>query len=346
MDYHFRNLIMEGGGVKGIAYVGALQALDTLGILQNITHVGGTSAGAINALLLGLSFSVDEMAGILYSMDFKNFLDDDWGVIRDTRRLLHEYGWYKGEFFRKWVAQLIALKAGNTEATFADIHKQARAKGFKDMYFTGTNLSTGYCEVFSYEHTPRMCVADAIRISMSIPLYFSAVRVDPRGDVYVDGGVLSNYPIKMFDRRKYITQDSGARTTDYYDDRNRELLLENKTFSNYVYNKETLGFRVDSAEEIALFRDHSEPPVHKIDDFFSYIRSLIETVVSAQQNVHLHSDDWQRTIYIDTLGVKTTDFDIDDEIKRSLVTSGNRHVLAYFDWYDRTRTVNDLYGGH
>jgi predicted patatin/cPLA2 family phospholipase len=69
--------------------------------------------------------------------------------------------------------------------------------------FMGTNLSTGFSEVFSAEHTPRMCVADAARISMSIPLFFAAIR-NPRGDVYVDGGVTDNYPIKLFDREKYV----------------------------------------------------------------------------------------------------------------------------------------------
>lgn len=346
MDYHFKNLIMEGGGVKGIAYVGALETLEELGILQNITRVGGTSTGAIQAVLLGLGFSVDEIAGILWSMNFSNFLDDSWGVIRDTHRLIHDYGWYKGNFFRKWVAQLIAIKAGNTEATFADVHKQASAKGFRDMYFTGTNLSTRYCEVFSYEHTPRMCIADAVRISMSIPLFFSAVRIGPRDDVYVDGGVLSNYPVKIFDRQKYASSDAAARPTKYYQEHNQQLLDEGRNVSAYIYNKETLGFRLDSAEEIAVFRDHSEPPVYKINDFFTYIRALIETVTGAQQNIHLHSDDWQRTIYIDTLGVKTTDFDIDDDTKHSLVASGRRGVRAYFSWYDKTRTVNDLYGTH
>lgn len=58
MAYHFRNLVFEGGGVKGIAYVCALQVLDAKGILHDIRRVGGTSAGAINAVLLGLNFSV------------------------------------------------------------------------------------------------------------------------------------------------------------------------------------------------------------------------------------------------------------------------------------------------
>ena len=57
MSYHFKNLVFEGGGVKGIAYVGAMEILEKRGILQNIERVGGTSAGAINAVLLALNYS-------------------------------------------------------------------------------------------------------------------------------------------------------------------------------------------------------------------------------------------------------------------------------------------------
>jgi len=76
MDYPFRNLVFEGGGVKGVAYVGALATLEEKGILEQIQRVGGTSAGAINAVLLALDYSRREMLDVLLEMDFKSFLDD------------------------------------------------------------------------------------------------------------------------------------------------------------------------------------------------------------------------------------------------------------------------------
>jgi NTE family protein len=92
MAYPFKNLIFEGGGVKGIAYVGAMEVLKAKGILKNIKRVGGTSAGAINALLFGLNFSNSETMQILSSLNFNNFLDDSWGYIRDSKRLINEFG--------------------------------------------------------------------------------------------------------------------------------------------------------------------------------------------------------------------------------------------------------------
>ncbi|HET6364250.1 MAG TPA: patatin-like phospholipase family protein [Nitrospirota bacterium] len=97
-DYNFKNLIFEGGGVKGIAYLGSLAVLAEKGILQNMRRIGGTSAGAINAILLGLGFSPDETKDIPWSLDFNKFMDDSWGIVRDTDRLVKDFGWYKGDF--------------------------------------------------------------------------------------------------------------------------------------------------------------------------------------------------------------------------------------------------------
>lgn len=333
MSYHFRNLVFEGGGVKGIAYSGALEVLKEKEILPNIKRVGGTSAGAIAALLVGLNYTAEEIKNIISELHFRQFLDDTWGIIRDTRRLISQFGWYRGNFFREWVGNLISAKTGNSEATFHDIQKLKETNNFKDLYFIGTNLSTKFAEVFSHEHTPRMCVADAVRISMSIPFVFTAQR-SPRGDCYVDGGVLDNFPIKLFDRRKYVERFST--TPDYYQKHNQQLQEEGKKISPYVYNQETLGFRLVSGSEIAIFRDHAEPPRHDINDFFAYTWSLIETILESQQNQHLHSDDWHRTIYIDTLGVRTMDFGIDSAKKEALVESGRRCTEKYFAWYDNT----------
>ena len=195
MSYNFSNLVFEGGGVKGIAYIGVLDVLADREIISGIQRIGGTSAGAINAILLGIGFTSKETKDILWSLNFNDFMDDSWGVVRDTNRLIEKFGWYKGDYFRNWIGKLIKEKTGNSESTFADIEAMKDKRNFKSLYFMGTNLSTSFTEVFSAEHTPRTCVADAVRISMSIPLFFAAKRCI-RGDVYVDGGVLDNYPIE------------------------------------------------------------------------------------------------------------------------------------------------------
>ena len=331
MTYHFRNLVFEGGGVKGAAYLGAMQVLEEKGILPDIERVGGTSVGAINAILVALGFSNSEQRDILFKLNFKNFLDDSWGVFRDVTRVMKKFGWYKGDRFQEWISSLVKEKLGNSDATFQNL-KEANKP---DLYVYGTNLSTHFGEVFSIEHSPTMRIADAVRISMSLPLFFAAVR-NTRNDVFVDGGCLNNYPIKLFDREKYIHSDNQGKMalkTDYYGKENERFLKEHPGRSPYVYNRETLGFRLDSKEEIAAFR-YGEIQHEKIDYFFEYVRSLVKTILDCQSNIHLHSDDWHRTIYIDTLGVSTTDFDLSNDVKRELEKSGRKGTELYFEWFD------------
>jgi len=201
MDYNFKNLVFEGGGIIGIAYAGALDVLEEKNILSNIIRVGGSSAGAIIALMVGLSYSNDDIKKILWNTDFNKFLDDSPGIIRNTLRVINKYGWYKGNAFKLWIEKIIEEKTGNSNSTFKDVFSMKEKFGFRDLYFIGTNLSTRFSEIFSYEHTPDMKISDAIRISMSIPIFFSAVRTS-NNDVYIDGGVLENYPIQLFDSKR------------------------------------------------------------------------------------------------------------------------------------------------
>ena len=118
---------------------------------------------------------------------------------------------------------------------------------------------------------------------------------------------------------------------NYYDASNASKPAKS---SPYVYNKETLGFKLDSEVEVAMFRDGAEPSPEDVEDFFDYGKALIKTIMNAQDNTHIHGNDWQRTVYIDTLKVNTTDFDLSDEKKQALVESGANGVKDYFKWYD------------
>ena len=333
MSIQFRNLVFEGGGVKGIAYVGAMRVLEQRDLLKDIVRVSGTSAGAINALIFALGYDVISQRQIIDSVDFKNFMDNSFGVIRDIRRLAKEFGWYKGDFFQTWIGDIIKEKLGNENATFNDLKEAGKA----DLYMSGTNLSTGYAEFFSAERHPDMPLATAVRISMSIPLFFAAVRYGDRNDVYVDGGVIRNYPVKIFDRLRYINTDNevyAARNTDYYNKENAVFSLEKPGRSPYVYNRQTLGMRLDSQDEIALFRYNEPLKGKEIKSFTDYAKALLASIMSVQENQHLHSDDWQRTIYLNTLDVKATDFTLTDEVKKALINEGIKGAENYFRWFE------------
>ena len=336
-QYPFKNLVFEGGGVKGIAYVGALTRLNDEGILQNIKRVAGTSVGAMVATLVGLGFTAAEISDILWKINFQNFLDNSWGIIRNTNRLLTEYGWYKGDFFRDLMADFIQQKTGDGEITFGKL-EQRRKEGepFRDIHLIGADLTTGLSVVFNAEKTPEVKIADAARISMSIPLFFAVVR---RNDhILVDGGLLDNYAIKIFDQSNLVEDKNNIRKTDYYNKINEQLRIKKTraklTGIEYVYNKETLGFRLDAKDDINLFLNQGDAPEKEIKSLYSYTKALVTTLIDFQTNTHLHSDDWQRTVYIDTLGVNSLGFDISDTMKKALVESGYNYTSAYLDWYN------------
>ena len=332
MSYHFENLVFEGGGVKGVAYVGALEVLEGEEILKNIKRVGGTSAGSIIALLVGLGYKINEIKEELEKMSMKNFMDDDIGAIRDIYRLLFNgYGWFKGDVFMEWIEEIIYKKTKNKNSTFKDIKGNPE---FKGMFFQGTNLSTHFVETFSTEEKQceDMLLKDAIRISMSIPLFFKSVK---RNDCYyVDGGVLSNYPVRLFDDKKYISNEKHYSIPDYY-----EEIRKIKEDTSYVYNKETLGFRLDSKDKIGIFRGTARPKNNEVNSFFDYTWHLIATLMESQENTHLTEHDKDRTIYIDSLNISTVDFDIDCEERQKLIDSGRLSTETYLKKYTNDREV-------
>ena len=85
-----------------------------------------------------------------------------------------------------------------------------------------------------------------------------------------------------------------------------------------------------------MFRDGDSPSSHDIKNLLEYTTDLVSTLMNAQDNKHLHSDDWHRTIYIDSLGVSTTDFDVDHKQKNALVRSGRKSTQDYLKWWGDT----------
>lgn len=320
--YKFRNLVFEGGGVKGIAYAGALQALEEAKILPDITRVAGTSAGAITATLLALGAGSKDIAAIVGGTDFKQFMDAGFpgsGILR----LVNDYGWYKGDAFSDWIKGIIQRYTGNPELTFVGLRalRNRPGKAYRDLYVVGTDLSKQQPMVFSADDTPGVPLWQATRTSMSIPLFFQAVKQD--GDVRVDGGVTWNYPVDLFDDRKYLSDPkAGAKpaTPTVYD-------------KDQVYNKETLGFRVDTLDEIAAEKASWKLPPQDVDNLVDYITALIGFMTDMANKAHLSEQDWHRTVFIDAAGIGATDFSLSDAQIRMLTANGLKGARDYLKWY-------------
>lgn len=332
----YRNLVMEGGGIWGIAYGGALQELQRRGVLTSIERVGGTSAGAIQAALLAVGYAPDSIITILNETPVQRLNDGRGMFVGGSRRLLKQYGWYRGDQLTTYLCELVARRTHRPNLTLGELHEltQAYPGRFRDLYTTGTNLTLQRVQVFSYETTPTMRVADAVRISMSIPLYFRAVLLDsanhvvtrPRPgqpvQVLVDGGLLANYPLNLFDQPHYYRQP-GALVS--------QSLPSDKQGHVSTINPETLGLRLDRAAQIALDtlpRGHRELAHYEVRDFRTYVGALYTV---ALENLNpTQPADWPRTISINTLGVSQKVRRLSLAQKAELLESGRQGVRAFF----------------
>lgn len=318
----YRNLVMEGGGAKGVAYGGALIELESRGILSQIQRVGGTSAGAIQACLLSVGYSGEEIAKIIAETPIETF-NDGGTVFGAGKRFLKKFGWYEGKSFLGTVKKLVTDKTNKPDLTFAELHELAKVVPFRDLYVTGVNLSKQKLEVFSYETYPDMRICDAVRISMSVPLYYKAVCVNPKGliienpipsdncNIFVDGGLLHNYPIDIFDQTKYLS--NAADTT------------ENKP----IFNSETIGLRLERCEQIdheTHLKEGLAP--YDIQDFKTYVSALYNVVT---ENVSRPKpEDTTRTIYINDNDMNARIRKISEEEKHKMMLCGRMGVIEFF----------------
>ncbi|GAB2773195.1 NTE family protein [Hymenobacter luteus] len=328
----YRNLVMEGGGIRGIAYGGALQELEERGVLAGLRRVGGTSAGAIQAALLAVGYSAQEIQGVVNNTPVQRLNDGRLMFFGGSTRLIKQYGWYRGDEFSRYLSELVARKTQRPDLTLGQLHALAQEEPtrYRDLYTTGTNLTTQRMQVFSYESHPDMRVADAVRISMSIPLYFRAVLLDEQGhvvrrptkgqevEVLVDGGLLANYPINLFDHPRYLAVGAAPAAA----------LPTPTTF----VNPETLGLRLDRAEQIAYDTQpggRQQLAPYPIQDFGSYVGALYTL---ALENLNpTQPEDWPRTISINTLGFNPKIKRMSEAQKRQLMESGRVGAQAFFE---------------
>jgi NTE family protein len=336
MNHNFKNLVFEGGGVKGIAYGGALDVLDQMKILPGIERVAGTSAGAITAALLALGYTSAEVSKIVAATDFSDFEDKSWFFPSNVYGLLKKYGWYKGDAFKTWMGKYVKEKTGNENFTFADLEnaiKNDNEKGFRSLHTVATNLTQQSAEVFSAAHSADTTIKDAVRMSMSIPLFFQSVKNRNKDNIksyiMVDGGVTYNYPVDLFDETKYLSNPENGVADEHTNDRD-----------DHVFNYETLGLRLDSKKAIKYAAHDWQNPPADISDIKSYASALVNFMMETANKAHLTEEDYNRTVFIATGGVGATDFKLTQAQIDMLISNGEKGVKKFFDWKDNDATAN------
>jgi len=308
------DLVLEGGGVKGIALVGAISVLAEHG--YRFHRVAGTSAGSIVGSLVAADMPIAELEETMRSVDYGRFKDestvDRLGPLGKAASLVVESGIYEGRYLHTWLGNLLAAHGVHTfnDLRVTDPGSDLPADRAYRLVVMASDISHRQLRRLPWDYPVfgMQCVdvpvADAVRASMSMPFFFEPVKLREQhtGDEtwLVDGGMLSNFPVDVFDRH----DDEPPRWP-------------------------TFGIKLSSRAK-ALGRDNT--PLHGT---LGMTRAMISTMTGFFD--HLHLDDPSvvaRTIFVDTLGVQSTDFDLDRETQQALFTSGQRAARDFLDGSD------------
>ena len=285
--------------------------LDDHGLLGGVRRIAGTSAGAITAALLAAGGRVDGLKHAVLDTDFADFLDGRWGILGEARRLFSQFGLHQGNRFEEILARYLKEFCGHSNLTFGELRDLALKEParYRQLFVVASNITYDRAEVLCAENHPDMPVATAIRTSMSIPIIFKPVKF--AGSVYVDGGLSWNYPIDVFDHlNPHDAQPRGlnARVED------------------------TLGFVLTDTQNEIIENGEWKTVAQETSTLTDYLKAIGEFMYETANHQHLHQGDVFRTVFIDDLGVKTTDFNVVDSVIKQLVESGKQATRDYLTY--------------
>lgn len=302
------DLVLEGGGVKGIGLVGAISVLEEAG--YTFARVAGTSAGALVGSLVAAGMSSARMHDVMEALDYTKFSDetliDHVPLIGKELSLLIDHAMYKGDYVRTWIA---AQLAGAGVHTFADLAEDDPASSLPAdqryrLVVNASDVSRGQLLRLPWSYRPdfgldphAQRVADAVRASVSIPFFFQAVQLKPamgKPSTVVDGGMLSNFPVAIFDR----TDGKPPRWP-------------------------TIGVKLSARQPADMIRHH-------IEGDLSLAEAMLGTMMGWYDQMHLDDPGVvARTIFVDTTGVVATDFAITAAQRLQLFDNGQRAARAW-----------------
>jgi NTE family protein len=275
--------VFSGGGIKGLALIGAYQAIEERGL--RFKRVAGTSAGAIVAAFIAAGYSSGELKDIMEEVNIKKLLATNAGIsipFIKWFRIYYRLGLYKGAVLENWIEQ--KLKARGIY-TFADLPE-------KSLRVIASDLSNGRLLVLpddleKYGIAPETFpVARAIRMSASLPYFFEPVKLRSLEGIslLVDGGVLSNFPMWLFDRE------------------------------NVKKIRPVIG--------VKLSHNSIERPKNKVNNAIELYSALFQTMKDAHDSRYISRKHEKNIIFIPTEGVQTTEFELSKDKKNELIQMG------------------------
>ncbi|WP_421379539.1 patatin-like phospholipase family protein [Bacillus salacetis] len=283
--------VFSGGGIKGLAMIGAYKAIEEKGI--RFKRLAGTSAGAIIAGFIAAGYKSDHLLQIMDEIELTDLLDkkallSSVPLVR-WLRVYWKLGLYKGDALEEWLEEKLRVRG---IYTFADLAPGA-------LRVIASDLSNGRLMVLPDDlekyGIPKETfpVARAIRMSASLPYFFEPVRLKSLEglSLVVDGGVLSNFPMWLFDKE------------------------------NTKKVRPVLGIKLSPSIQ--------ERPKNEIHNAIDMYGALFQTMKDAHDSRYISRKHATNIIFIPTEGVLTTEFELTDEKKRELAEYGYIKAIEF-----------------
>ena len=287
--------VFSGGGLKGFALVGAYQVFEEQG--YQFHRVAGTSAGAILASFIAAGYTSKEIEGLLDELDVSSLLDPRRTILTlpfiKWINLYWRLGLYEGRALENWFIEKLTKKG---IYSFSDLP-------LGSLKLIASDLTNGRILVLPddlerYGIEPQsFSVARALRMSCGIPFFFEPVKLKVgSGDtVVVDGGVLSNFPLWLFDN------EHGKKA------------------------RPVLGLK--------LSNDQQEMDGRKISNALNLFEALFSTMKNAHDERYISRKHENNIIFIPVNGYSATQFDLEDETKNELIEIGRNRTSQFLKFW-------------
>ena len=181
-------IVLSGGGIRGLSYVGVFLELEKKGFLKNVKEILGVSCGAFFGFAYSIGYTPNEMLEFVESFDFSLVQNIEPDIAFE---FLSQFGIDDKTQLKKLLFSLLKNKGFNIDSTFKDLYNKTKFT----LRCYASNLNMCKLDEFSYELTPNVCIVDALLASMCIPGYFIPSIIN--NFTYVDGGLINNFPIDL-----------------------------------------------------------------------------------------------------------------------------------------------------
>ena len=203
----YNTIVCSGAGTRVFCILGALKILyEKNKIEYPFIKLIGSSAGAVIITLISIGYNIEEILNILLELDFSQFHE----FYLD--QLFLNYGFNHGKEIIKILEIMLEKKNIQSNITLQEHYTKTK----NHIIITGTCLNTSSTEYFDYKNNPDMPLLTALKITISVPIYFTSVTY--KNKIYIDGAILNHCPINLCDENdSKVIAISLVRSKSYYE---------------------------------------------------------------------------------------------------------------------------------